>query len=101
MLNRPTRIVGPEYTDPTLGTIRPVTVNTYDPLGHLTQVKAGRTDASGTTPASDVVTTQMTSLSDDFGRRLRETDALGRSWAFEYDVNHNLCGVGPCFLDNL
>ena len=35
-LNRPTRIVGPAYTDSVFGNIRPVTKNTYDNLGHLT-----------------------------------------------------------------
>ena len=32
----------------------------------------------------------MTYLYDDFGRKLRETDALGNSRLFEYDLNHNV-----------
>ncbi len=73
--------MGPAYTDPTYGQIRPLTRNTYSALGHLTKVEAGRTDSTGTNPASDVVTTQMTYVWDDFGRKLRETDALGRTWS--------------------
>jgi len=87
--NRPTRIVGPVYTDATYGSIRPVTKHTYDLLGRLTQVQAGRTDASGTNPASDVVTPQMSYGWDDFGRKLRETDALTRSWVMTYDPQGN------------
>ena len=88
-LNRPTRIVGPGYTDSVLGPVRPVTRNTYDSLGRLTQVASGRTDSGGVTPANDVVTVQMTYQYDDFGRKIKETDALGRNWLIQYDVNNN------------
>jgi len=87
--NRPTRIVGPAYTDATFGSIRPVTKTTYDLLGRLIQVQAGRTDSTGTNPASDVVSTQLTYQWDDFGRKLRETDALTRSWVMTYDPQGN------------
>lgn len=88
-LNRPARIVGPAYTDTVLGLVRPVTKNTFDSLGRLTQVAAGRTDSSGTNPNNDVVTVQMTYQFDDFGRKIKETDALGRNWLIQYDVNNN------------
>src|SRR6185503_16065540 len=84
----PTRIVGPVFTDPVYGTIRPVTVVTYNLLGFRLRVKAGRTDSGGITPANDVVTTQMTYVWDDFGRKLRETDGLNRTWTMTYDVNN-------------
>ncbi|WP_458250536.1 RHS repeat-associated core domain-containing protein [Geobacter anodireducens] len=89
-LNRPTRVAGPAYTDATLGLIRPVTRYAYDTLGNLFQVSAGRTDATGTNPASDVVSVQATYAYDDFGRRLRETDPLNKSWHFEYDMHGNV-----------
>jgi len=88
-LNRPVRVVGPAYTDAALGTIRPVTRYRYNPLGFLTTVEAGRTDATGTTPAGDVVTPQTTVTYDDFGRPLTETDALGQSRRAEYDRHGN------------
>ncbi|UCV03337.1 RHS repeat-associated core domain-containing protein [Dechloromonas denitrificans] len=89
-LNRPTRIVGPAYTDITYGSIRPVTVNSYDSLGNLTQVAAGRTDAGGLTPSSDVVAVQQAYAYDDFGKKIRETDAASKFWRYRYDDNGNL-----------
>jgi RHS repeat-associated protein len=88
-LNRPVRIVGPVFTDPTLGQIRPVTRYTYDNLGNLLTVSAGRTDSSGNSPNSDVVALQMSYAYDDFGRKIRETDPLGQSRTFVYDVHGN------------
>jgi RHS repeat-associated protein len=92
-LNRPTRIVGPVYTDATLAQIRPVTRYTYNALGHLTSVSAGSTDFTGTNEGADVLTPQASYAYDDFGRKIRETDALGKSWTFEYDPNNNLTRV--------
>ena len=86
-------MVGPVYTDAALGNIRPVTLYSYNMLGLLTQVSAGRTDTSGTNPASDVVTVQQTSVYDDFGRTLKTTDALGKSTSFVYDVNNNITKI--------
>lgn len=88
-LNRPLRIVGPAYNDVTYGNIRPVTVNTYDSLGNLTQVAAGRTDAGGLSPSSDVITIQQTYAYDDFGKKIKETDAAGKFWRYRYDDNGN------------
>jgi RHS repeat-associated protein len=92
-LGRPVRVVGPAYADSVLGTIRPVTRSVYDLLGHLIRVEAGHTDATGTNPAADVVAPQMTYVVDDFGRTLRETDALGRAWRFAHDVHGNVLQV--------
>ncbi|HBG05564.1 MAG: hypothetical protein A2075_07590 [Geobacteraceae bacterium GWC2_58_44] len=89
-LNRPSRIVGPQYTDAVYGAIHPVTKYTYDTLGNLSRVDAGRTDSSGTNPATDVVTTLVAYQYDDFGRKLKETDPLGKFWTFVYDVNNNV-----------
>lgn len=89
-LNRPTRRVGAPYTDATYGNIRPLTKTSYDNLGNVTSVAAGRTDASGTNTASDVVTPQVTNFYDDFGRLLKKTDALNRIWTYTYDVNGNV-----------
>ena len=90
-LNRPTRSVGPQYTDATLGNIRPVTKTVYDNLGNRTQVLAGyTTDLTGTNTASDVLTTQTTFAYDDFSRRIKETDPLNQSWTYTFDANNNL-----------
>lgn len=89
-LNHPTRVVGPVYTDAAYGFIRPVTKYAYDTLGNLVRVEAGRTDASGTNTNADMVALQMSYAYDDFGRKIKETDALGKSWTFEYDRNNNV-----------
>jgi RHS repeat-associated protein len=89
-LNRPVRIVGPQYIDVTFGAICPVTLNTYDTLGRITQVAAGYTPSPCTNPVSDVTTLQRTYGFDDFSHKIRETDALSRSWVLTYDVHDNL-----------
>ena len=90
-LDRPTRIVGPSYTDATLGVIRPVTQYLYDNLGRRTQVNAGyTTDSTGVNPALDVLKVQTTLSFDDFGRKVKETDPLTKFSVFEYDANNNL-----------
>ncbi|MBI2780053.1 MAG: RHS repeat-associated core domain-containing protein [Gammaproteobacteria bacterium] len=89
-LGRPTRIAGPQYSDSTLGTIRPLTRYGYDTLGNLTKIEAGRTGSSGTNPASDTVTPQATLAYDDFGRTLKNTDALGKAWQYRYDLHNNI-----------
>ncbi len=89
-LNRPTRIVGPQYTDAMYGAVCPVTIDAYDTLGRLTQVSAGRTPTPCTNAASDIVTPQLTYAFDDFGRKVKQTDALGQFWSYSYDGNNNL-----------
>ncbi|MBK1707457.1 RHS repeat domain-containing protein, partial [Halochromatium glycolicum] len=92
-LDRPVRIVEPAYDDPTLGTVRPVTVYVYDTLGNLTQIRAGHTDASGTNPGADVLTTQQIATYDDWGRTLTETDALGRTTRYTPNVHGDLVRI--------
>jgi RHS repeat-associated protein len=95
-LNRLVRSAGPAFVDQvpdssTFGqTIRPVLRYGYDALGNLVEMSAGRTDASGTNPAADVVTVQATYTYDDFGRRLSRTDALNRTWSWQYDSQGNV-----------
>jgi RHS repeat-associated protein len=67
-----------------------VTRYRYDNLGNLVEVRAGFTEESGAVPAADDVEVQKTAVFDDFGRALTETDALGRTWHFEYDGHGNL-----------
>jgi YD repeat-containing protein len=74
----------------TAGGQRPVTLYSYDQLGHLSRIEAGTTDAAGTHAASDHVRLQMRYVTDDFGRTIKQTDALGRSTLFSYDGNGNL-----------
>ncbi len=89
-LSRPVRVAGASYTDASLGAIRPVTRYSYNLLGLLTEIKAGRTDAAGTNPGADVVTVQTSFISDDFGRKLKATDALDHNTLFAYDINGNI-----------
>lgn len=90
-LNRPVRRMGPQITDPTLGAIRPVVQYTYNLFGYTTQIQAGHCAASATGCATTpVLTLQQTNVWDDFGRKIRETDAAGKSVLSEYDVNNNV-----------
>ncbi|MBC7994368.1 MAG: type IV secretion protein Rhs, partial [Rhizobacter sp.] len=89
-LNRPTRVVGPGYLDATLGNIRPVIRYSYDNLGRLSQLAAGRTtDLSGQNLALDVVAVQNSFVHDDFGRKVRDADGLNRAWLYSYDGQNN------------
>jgi len=71
---------------------------TYDALGNLAQVKAGKTtDLTGATvnrdtgsATGDSVAAQAAYAYDDFGRRLKETDANGKAAQYSYDLNGNL-----------
>ena len=96
-LNRAVRVAGPQYTDRTPGAatngaqIRPVSVNRFDALGNLVEVKAGyTTDLTGQSSAADVLKTQMSYAYDDFGRKIKSTDGNGKSWSYQYDANNNL-----------
>ncbi|MHB1176596.1 MAG: RHS repeat-associated core domain-containing protein, partial [Sulfuriferula sp.] len=89
-LNRPVRVVGPVYSDASLGNLRPVTVFQYDNLGNRTLTAAGyTTDTSGIGSAADVVNPQLAVAYDDFGRKLRETDPLNHITSYQYDSNNN------------
>ena len=93
-LNRPLQAIGLTYTNATLGSIRPVTQTTYNLLGVLTQVQAGQcTSALTGCAVAAVLTNQMTYVFDDFGRKLRETDALAKSTSFLYDINNNVTQI--------
>ncbi|WP_124945834.1 DUF6531 domain-containing protein, partial [Sulfurirhabdus autotrophica] len=92
-LNRPTRIVGPQYTDAAFGAVCPVTVYSYDSLSRRTQVKAGYTPSPCTSAAADITKVQETLAFDDFNRKTRSTDALGKFWSIVYDANNNATSV--------
>jgi RHS repeat-associated protein len=85
-MNRPTRVVGPVVNDPANGSIRRVTLYTYDTLGRLTEVRAGRTDSTGTNAGADVVSLQASYVYDDFGRKLKDIDGAGRAWTYTYNT---------------
>ena len=64
----------------------------YSNLGDLTELWIGATtDTAGTAcNFADVnLRKQVTYLTDDFGRRLKETDPLNQSWSWTYNVNGN------------
>jgi RHS repeat-associated protein len=90
-LNRPVQATGPQYNDASLGSVRPVTTRAFSLLGYPIQLHAGHCPSAATGCASAaVLTTQAIYVHDDFGRKIKETAQLGKSWAYEYDVNNNL-----------
>jgi RHS repeat-associated protein len=89
-LNRAIRVVGPAYTDAAFGLISPVVKYSYNALGQLTQISAGRTTAGCVGACADTVAPQFTYTYDDFGRKLTEADGLGRTWSFQYDIHGNV-----------
>jgi RHS repeat-associated protein len=93
-LDRPVRVVGPQYTDGTVGAICPVTRYVYDALGAVTSVSAGYSPSPCTNSASDVLAGSGTSKQiyeyDDFSRKIKSTDGLSRSWVYAYDEHDNL-----------
>lgn len=103
-LGRLIRVAGPAYVDQNPGsatfnqTIRPLTRYGYDNLGNLKEIKAGQTSSDGGTTidldtgvsASDSVSTQVSYVSDDFGRKLSETDANNQITTYTYDLNNNV-----------
>lgn len=84
-LNRPTRMVGPQYTDAVLGVVSPVTTFVYDNLGNRIQVLAGHSNG-----ATDTLKLQRTEIYNDFGRKLSSKDALNRVTRYSYDSYGNL-----------
>ena len=94
-LNRPLRVAGPQYTDALYGAICPVTVNTYDALGRVSQVAAGRTPAPCSDATQDIVTLQMTDAFDDFSRKISETDALSRVCGNTVSMPTTICKAAP------
>ena len=98
------RVAGPQVvdSDPSSSTynqtIRPLTINSYDNLGQLLNIQAGKTSSDGGAninpdtgvSSSDTVATQVSFMRDDFGRTLTETDADGNSATYTYDLNNNV-----------
>ncbi len=84
-LNRPTLVVGAQYTDAVLGAVKPVTKFVYDNLGNRKEVWAGHNNGT-----ADVLTIQRTDVYDDFGRRISGKDALNQLTKYGYDQYGNL-----------
>jgi RHS repeat-associated protein len=92
-LDRPVREVGPEADPVNAPGERPVTCMKYDPLGNLTEIWAGSTqDAVSATCDYNApeLKRQATYVHDDLGRRIRETDPLGHSQTWSYDLHGNV-----------
>ena len=90
-LGRLTREVGPptSATDPN----RPVSCYVYTPLGDVKEIWAGSTTdtASKHCNLADAnLKKQLTRTYDDFGRKLTETDALGRTWRWSWNLHNEL-----------
>ncbi|AEF99541.1 RHS repeat-associated core domain-containing protein [Methylomonas methanica] len=103
-LSRLIRVAGPQVVDsnPSSATfgqpIRPLTRYVYDHLGHLLEIQAGQTTAdggaaidpdTGVSP-NDSVATQASTVYDDFGRKLSETDANNQTTIYSYDLHNNV-----------
>lgn len=90
-LGRLTREVGPQVS--ASDTSRPVTCAVYTPLGDVKEIWAGSTtDTSSKTCTLDgvAVKKQVARTYDDFGRKLTETDALGKVWTWAWNVHNEL-----------
>ena len=88
-LNRPVRAVGPALASGD----RLHTCTRYSNLGDVTEIWAGPTTdtASATCNFSDPTLKRQAAYTyDDFGRKLTETDPLGRLWRWTYDVHSNV-----------
>ncbi|MCG3188109.1 MAG: hypothetical protein IOMNBAOH_02833 [Rhodocyclaceae bacterium] len=88
-LGRLTREVGPPVS--ATDTNRPVTCVVYTPLGDVKEIWAGRTtDTTSKTCNLDGIDIkkQLSRTHDDFGRKLTETDALGNTWTWTWNVHH-------------
>ncbi len=88
-LNRPVRRVGPVHNSHGLSNIRQVTLTVYDTLGFVKEIRAGYTTDTSGNPGSDVLSTQASYTSDDFGRRLTDTDGNGKVIRYTYDQYGN------------
>lgn len=92
-LGRLTRAVGPPV-NPTGGdTSRPVTCTVYTALGHIKEIWAGSTsDTTSSTCTLDGINVQkqLSATYDDFGRKLSQTDQLGKVWKWTWNVHGEL-----------
>ncbi|OQW85829.1 MAG: hypothetical protein BWK72_20215, partial [Rhodoferax ferrireducens] len=90
-LGRLTRSVGPMVS--TTDTSRPVTCIVYTALGHVKEIWAGSsTDTTSSTCTLDGVNVkkQLSATYDDFGRKLTQTDQLGKVWKWTWNVHGEL-----------
>jgi len=90
-LGRLTRAVGPTVS--AADTSRPVTCTVYTALGNVEEVWAGSTtDTTSTTCTLDGVNVkkQLSATYDDFGRKLSQTDQLGKVWKWTWNVHGEL-----------
>jgi RHS repeat-associated protein len=85
-----TRAIGPLSNG-----VYPVTCTKYDTLGHPVELWAG-TSTNATAATCDLtgadpnLKRQLSTQYDDFGRKLKETDPLGKITTYLYDRNNNL-----------
>ena len=90
-LGRLTRAVGPSVS--LTDTSRPVTCTVYTALGNVAEIWAGSTtDTTSTTCTLDGVNVkkQFSATYDDFGRKLTQTDQLGKVWKWTWNVHGEL-----------
>jgi RHS repeat-associated protein len=90
-LGRVTRSVGPQVSS--TDSNRPVTCVVYTALGDVAEIWAGgTTDTASKTCTLDgvAVKKQLTRTYDDFGRKLTETDALGKVWRWAWNGHGEL-----------
>jgi RHS repeat-associated protein len=90
--NRPVREVSP-IMDPAVSSNRRQVCRVYNALGDPTELWVGpTTDSTSATCnyADGNLKKQVTWAYDDFGRRLKETDGLGRIWSWTYDTYGNV-----------
>ncbi|MHB1077177.1 RHS repeat-associated core domain-containing protein [Thiobacillus sp.] len=90
-LGRLTRSVGPQVS--ATDTNRPVTCYVYSVLSDVKEIWAGSTtDTTSKTCVLDGVTVkqQLVRTYDDFGRKLSETDANGKTWKWIWNLHNEL-----------
>ncbi len=90
-LGRVTRAVGPQVSS--TDTSRPVVCTVYTALGDVQEIWAGSTtDTVAKTCTLDGVNVkkQLAATYDDFGRKLSETDPLGKTWRWTWNVHGEL-----------
>jgi RHS repeat-associated protein len=90
-LGRLTRAVGPMVS--TTDTTRLVSCTVYTALGNLAEIWAGSTtDTTSPTCTLDGVNVkkQLSATYDDFGRKLTQTDQLGKVWKWTWNVHGEL-----------
>ncbi|TXT25035.1 MAG: RHS repeat-associated core domain-containing protein [Rhodocyclaceae bacterium] len=90
-LGRLTRAVGPTVS--VSDASRPVTCTVYTALGNVKEIWAGSTtDTTSPTCTLDGVNVkkQLSATYDDFGRKLTQTDQLGKVWKWTWNIHGEL-----------